>query len=247
MRVIVSLTTIPSRIGLIKPMIESVLEQTYKPDRFVLWIPSRCLKENSQYVIPPWLSELSVEIGDTVCDYGPATKLIPSLQQEEEPNTRIITLDDDVAYEKHALEEMVQVSETWSDMVFGFMGCRAGPTYIHAEHLDPAVSWTEVEVLGGYRGIIYRRGLLDSSIMRDLLTLLEQGPFVCDDQLFSWNLLRRGIKRAVLRTKYPGPKNSLNFRFLGLGGGIYDGEHKLAEESIKHLEELYDRNGWRHS
>lgn len=244
MRLVVSFTTIPSRIDRIGPMVDSVFAQTIKPDRFVLWIPARCAKESAEYVFPKWLREMPLEIGNSGCDYGPATKMIPSLLSEEDSETRIVALDDDVSYERHALEELSAASLDHPDRSLGFMGCRAGPTFIHAERVS---SLEDVDVLGGYRGVIYRRGLFDDSIFRDLTTLLEKGPFVCDDQLFNWNLLRRNIPRTVIKTAYPGEGDNLNFRFLGLGGGIYEGDKQLANESITRIKSMYDANGWRRS
>jgi len=244
MRLVVSFTTIPSRIDRIRPMVDSILAQTVKPDRLVLWLPTRCGKENVEYVIPNWMRSLSFEIANCGCDYGPATKLIPSLLSEPSPETRIVTLDDDVAYEKHALEELSLSSIGYPDRALGFMGCTSGPTYVHAESVT---GFVDVDVLGGYRGVIYRRALFDGSIFRDLATLMENGLFVCDDQLISWNLLRRSIARTVIKTAYPGEGGSLNFRFLGLGSGIYEGDKHLATESIERLKALYDENGWRRS
>lgn len=244
MRLVVSFTTIPSRIERIGPMLDSVLAQTIKPDRIVLWIPNRCVKEGTEYIIPNWMRGLPIEIGNCGCDYGPATKLIPSLLSEDNSETRIIALDDDVSYEQHAFEELNAASLKCPDRSLGFMGCRAGPTFIHAERIT---SFKDVDVLGGYRGVIYRRGLFDDSILKDLMTLLEKGPFVCDDQLFSWNLLRRGISRTVINTAFLGEGGKFNFRFLGLGSGIYDGDKRLANESIERIKSMYDANGWKRS
>ena len=250
MRVVVSFTTIPSRISSVKPMLESILAQTRKPDRTVLWLPAICRKENIGYDIPSdfkqWMMVNDIEIGDCGCDWGSATKLIPTLLSEEDGDTALITVDDDVAYEPHIVEELITASEKWPDDSLGFMGGVAGPIFIHAEQLMvKGVERTGVDVLGGYRGILYRRRMFDGSVVDELNELLDEGPFVVDDQLFGWNLCRRKIGRFVIRTNYLGPNNGLNFRFLHLKNGIYDGEHsKLADECIVRLEALYKKKGW---
>jgi len=250
MRTVVSFTTIPSRIARIKPMVESILAQTHKPDRFVLWLPLSCEKERAGYNVPDdlsqWMLANEVEVTNCGSDWGSATKLIPTLFSENESETALITVDDDVVYESHMIEELVAGSERWSQDSLGFMGGLPGPFFLHAEQLlAEGKERQEVSVLGGYRGILYRRGMFDESIIDELEELLNEGPFVVDDQLFGWNLCRRGIKRYVIRTNWTGPDKGLNFKFLNLGGSIYEGESKLADESIRRLEALYARKGWK--
>jgi hypothetical protein len=127
------------------------------------------------------------------------------------------------------------------------MGGVAGPTFVHAEALAMrGQERGEVDILGGYRGILYRRRMFDWSIVEELNELLNEAPFVVDDQLFGMNLRRRGIGRFVIQTMYPNLNNTLNFKFLNLGHGIYDeGNSKLAEDSLRRLEALYARKGWK--
>lgn len=96
-RVVVSLTTLPSRIGGVVETIDSLLQQTLQPDAIYLNVPSASerFKEES-YVIPPHLSKLDKVRVRRTEDYGPVTKLIPTLDEERDPNTLIITVDDDM-------------------------------------------------------------------------------------------------------------------------------------------------------
>lgn len=251
MRVVISFTTIPSRIRNIEQMVYSVLDQTYKADRIILWVPDICEKEGVGYNIDGNLAKFfydnNIELIECSRDWGPATKLIPTLFLENDPETALITLDDDVVYERHAVGELVEASIRYPRESLGFMGGLPGPQFIHAEQLHlRSVNKIEVDGLGGYRGILYRRGMFDHTVVNELVELLKEGPCVVDDQVFGWNLSRRGIGRSVIRTEYPGYGGGLNFRFLNLGNGIYDtGNTELARESIKRLEDLYTRNGWK--
>lgn len=80
--VVVSLTTIPSRIDHLLPTLLSLLTQTVPPDAILLCIPQTSLREPSKpYVIPPWLEHMDmVKIIRSSEDYGPSTKLIPAVQ-----------------------------------------------------------------------------------------------------------------------------------------------------------------------
>jgi hypothetical protein len=81
--VVVSLTTIPSRVDQTRDTLLSLLQQTRPPDAILLALPTVSDREGGKpYVIPRWLLDLRpvVQILDTPHDYGPATKLIPAVQ-----------------------------------------------------------------------------------------------------------------------------------------------------------------------
>ena len=81
--VVVSLTTIPSRIDSIQGTLLSLIAQTLPPDKILLSIPETSSRENGQhYTIPPWLKEMDdkVTIVMSKVDYGPSTKLIPTVK-----------------------------------------------------------------------------------------------------------------------------------------------------------------------
>lgn len=102
MKFIVSFTTSPDRIHKIKPMIDSILTQTIKPALFLLNIPKVFPRTGKTYTIPSFVKE-AVSINVVERDYGPGTKLIPTIEYLKNNNydindTYIIYLDDDIAY-----------------------------------------------------------------------------------------------------------------------------------------------------
>src|SRR5512145_1408335 len=52
---VVSLTTIPSRIGRLRPALNSLLDQTLRPARIYVALPARSRREARPYTVPPWL------------------------------------------------------------------------------------------------------------------------------------------------------------------------------------------------
>ena len=102
MKVIVSFTTSPCRISKTKIMIDSILNQTRKPDYFLLNIPKIFPRTGKSYNIPDFIKDndrLIVNVIDR--DLGPATKVIPTIQFIKDNNidiseTRIIYVDDDI-------------------------------------------------------------------------------------------------------------------------------------------------------
>ena len=101
----ISLTTIPKRLKNLKKSIDSLLNQTYKPNKIFINIPSRYkrFKETIEDKDIPRFDNPIVEI--TRCeDFGPGTKLLGSLDKFEK-NSLIILADDDHIYENYMIEK----------------------------------------------------------------------------------------------------------------------------------------------
>ena len=118
-KIIVTLTTIPSRLKNVNNVITSLLKQTVKPDEIVLSLPMKSLREpNINYEISiqqkRFFDENNITILRPVYDYGPATKLLGILERElkSEINTEteplIITVDDDKIYDKNTVMVLVE-------------------------------------------------------------------------------------------------------------------------------------------
>lgn len=112
-RIVVSLSTTPDRIGLLESTLTSLHDQTLLPDEISLNIP-RISRNGTSYNIPSFLKDQNrfplVKIYRTEKDYGPATKLLPTMKREA-PDTRIIVVDDDVIYNSKNIEHLVKVFE----------------------------------------------------------------------------------------------------------------------------------------
>ena len=57
-RVIVSLSTLPDRIGRLQPTLESLLTQSRLPDEIVLAIPKFSIRQRREYELPEYLSRV---------------------------------------------------------------------------------------------------------------------------------------------------------------------------------------------
>ena len=101
----VSTSTIPQRIKNLDKSIKSLLNQSKKPDKIFINIPFKYRRFNETIKddeIPKFDSSV-VEI--TRCeDYGPATKLLGSLDKLEK-NSLVILFDDDHVYENYMVEK----------------------------------------------------------------------------------------------------------------------------------------------
>jgi hypothetical protein len=93
-RVVISLTTTPSRITRLGPTLRSLLTQDYPLTAIYLSVPRRSVRENRAYTVPTRLARHpTVTVIDSERDWGPATKLLPMLRVEQErPETITVTV-----------------------------------------------------------------------------------------------------------------------------------------------------------
>lgn len=104
-KLIVSLTSFPQRIGSIHKTINTILDQTVKPDEVILWLAEKQFP-NKEMDLPKELLKLR-DLGLTIdwCeDLRSYKKLIPTLRKY--PNDIIVTADDDVYYQEDWLESL---------------------------------------------------------------------------------------------------------------------------------------------
>jgi hypothetical protein len=249
----VSMTTIPSRLPLLSTVLEHILSQSCSDFDLRLYLPEFCERTHERYELPNYLTEYGhkLKICTTSRDYGPATKLLGPLETIEakpgEERGSVITIDDDVLLEPHAIEELATARARYPREVLGFMGVSAGH-FIHAETLAAnGLCERTVGVLGGYRGILYPLDVVDQSLLDDYDAVTDRcRPFLDDDHLFAWNLARRGVPRRVISTSHPGPDSGLNIQLLDLPDAITFGPDSGAAVQQSHhcLIDYYQSRGW---
>lgn len=111
---IITLTTTPGRISKIKPILISLLDQSVGVEEIRINVPYTSCK-GIKYRIPSWLKKLdNVKIYRQVKDWGPATKLIPTLLDERNKNKKIIVVDDDVIYGYYTIETLCEYFEKYN-------------------------------------------------------------------------------------------------------------------------------------
>lgn len=228
MRVVVSLTTIPGRVNLLQRTLASLQRQTCPPDAIYLWLPEPLFAGG-----PSTLPSMDGVIATSGPDPGPAMKLLPVLDRELDPETCVITVDDDIEYPPGLVERFIAASILLPDHALGFTGWNrvdspAGPEVWHFnEEVPHAAMFQPVQVLEGYRGVIYRRRFFTHDIHRHLAA--EPAFRFHDDILLSGYLASRGIARTVCwYTTYPPPPGS-HWQLHGDAIGLHTRPAWLAE------------------
>lgn len=168
MRIVGSMTTLPGRLKHIEIVIRSIMNQTRQLDAFYLHIPHKT-KKGQEYNIPNnFLHEYNVTINRCDEDYGPITKLVPILDVEKDPDTCIVTFDDDMYVKNNVVKLLERGAKKYPKSCIGFSGGSAGsfPFYLHfiyQNQTDMKVDW-----LQGTHTILYRRWMVDKDILQNI-------------------------------------------------------------------------------
>jgi len=176
-RIVVSLTTIPSRLKHIEPTIKCLTKQSYTPNKIYLNIPYKT-KTGKPYHIPTnFLSNIVRKDLITInrCnDYGPITKLLPTLDVETDPDTIIILVDDDEKIHRDVVKILVQKSQKYPNNALSFSGRSIGffPLYLYnifENKDDEKVDWIE-----GSSSILLKKKFIDKQELLnfDLLKII---------------------------------------------------------------------------
>jgi hypothetical protein len=110
-QVIVSLTSYPARINTVHITINTLLQQSLKPDKVILWLAEEQFpkkeKDLPQELIKLKAFGLDIEWCDDIKSFK---KLVPAI--EKYPNDIIVTADDDVYYQSNMLESLYNAYKT---------------------------------------------------------------------------------------------------------------------------------------
>lgn len=201
-RVVVSVATIPSRIGKIEPLLNSLSKQTYKPDVVYLWLCSYYKRTGTAFSvvdIPSFVKEynfVSIRFCD---DYGPFSKLLGTLQVENEPDTIIVTADDDHAYPAKWLEGLVKFSQDNPNCAVAYRGRMFGRggwslAYEKTTLISCPKEVKKVEIITGTMGAAYRRRFFTDEVVAKWSRVVQEdcpAMFFVDDIWISGHLAKK--------------------------------------------------------
>lgn len=213
-KLVASLTTIPSRLNsntMIR-VIESIRLQTKSPEKIYLTIPEYCKKINKPYPpLSPYLQQYCTVVNCKE-DYGPICKIVGGLMMETEPDTMIITCDDDVVLPLNMFDELSKNAEQYPEAAVASTGMRIGefPFYLSVKRNSPNrwYQWwtlnvnknipTDVDILCGYSSVLYRRGFFPGNYNKMLECALKyRDLFLNDDILISGWIGANNVKKYV--------------------------------------------------
>ena len=262
--VIVTLTTIPSRMHLIGETLKSLLRQTRAPARVVLNVPHASRRERRDYVVPKELEALaSLEI-HRCDDWGPATKLIPSLLRFAAAQP-LLVVDDDRIYPPTLVEDLERASREHPHCAIGLGGWRVPddltdrpttlwadlkgrpPVPVKATRLREPL---EVDILQGMAGYLVKPRFFDARAVTDYGSAPEAVFFV-DDVWLSGHCHARKLVMPAKRINYEPLRHARYFKstsvaLINRGDGTPESRNNTI--AIRHLRDAWmctrrDQNG----
>lgn len=173
-QVIVSLTSFPARINEVKYAIFSLLQQTVKPTKLILWLAFEQFPGREKDLPPELLklcdNGLSIEWCNDIRSYK---KLIPSLVSY--PNALVITADDDIFYPDTFVEKLLIEHAQYPECVVAY---RVHRVNVKSRDIAPYSTWERcvsndrpsfLNFLTGGAGAVFSSHLLHQDIIKSEL------------------------------------------------------------------------------
>lgn len=261
-RVVVGLTTIPSRVKYLPAVIAALSDQTRRADTIYVSIPRFSTKEmGHQYPIKQIAKILKRGAGENSAvllvdeDYGALTKLVGMWLYEKSADTLLITVDDDQLYSNTFIETMCKGAEAHpgcavclcghllgkSPFLWGFRCSRRDDSaLVRSLYLDPD---TQVTVQSGWCGCAYPRGKMGDTLPESL-EALRIGPNKLpllgrhdDIYISSWMYLR-GVKKYVVA--YQGNHHDEEMDHAMQGALSSNDDVRTLRTMARHTKEFWD-------
>jgi len=200
-KIIVSLTTIPSRVKFLRNTLKSIEKQSIKPFSIELNIPYTYRRSDIGDID---LTQIPEGFNIHRCeDFGPATKLIPTLERHVSDDTLIIYCDDDRIYDKDWIKRLVRtynkhknycIYEEGSELVNHCQRLKKNWLYRCKRFLSlslwkPTKKTHNADIVEGFGGVLVTPDMFDSTV-----SLIPECFFYVDDIWFSAKLAQSGIK-----------------------------------------------------
>lgn len=202
-KVIISLTTSPSRLNHLVPVIHSFINQDYPIEHIELNLPD-LYKNREEYVIPEKLTKIpKLKIFRTGKDLGPATKIVPTIMRHLGENVYIVSLDDDHKYPPKIVSTLLK-----GLVLYGPCNIYTiGGINVHIGSKDTIIGVNHyrtdyVDVLEGVFGVLYNPMLFDEELLVYIHKVIEcKECLTSDDITLSNYLAYKDIKIMRLNFK----------------------------------------------
>lgn len=192
-RLIISLTSYPQRFNSIYLTIESLLDQTVKPDHIILWLAKNEIEQTRLPLSIKKLRNRGLEIRIVDENIRSYKKLIHAIEQFNDYN--IVTCDDDFIYPPWFLQELYRSYQQYPDCISAYR-CRM-MSKIDAYRLSPYQQWPFASdkcpsynlfpTTGG--GSLYPPGSLNEQVLDRMF--LRLSPYADDIWFKAMSLLNK--------------------------------------------------------
>jgi len=189
-RIVISMTTSPKRITEIYRVIESMENQTIKPDLYFINLPRIFKRDGSRFSdIPAFLINDRI-ILNSCDDLGPATKIVPTCKDSRIKEKDIIfSVDDDIHYPPELLELYLKYHVKYPDFVI------SGTSLFPRKNPNRYGDLIECDLLEGFSCVLYKKAWL-CDIPSDIFDkrLVPIYHYLSDDLILSNYMIMKGIR-----------------------------------------------------
>ena len=190
-RFVISMTTLPKRLPHIGPVVESILKFNPDIDKLYICLPYGSVNKKH---IPSDTDKLKV----IRCkDYGPITKILGVLEYETDPDTLILTLDDDTLIRKNVTKILKKKAKLYPNAALSFSGWCYGTFPSRYQIVLDNGKDAKVDWIQGVHGILYHRKFID---LNEILQFELNHPllFKNDDHRIAAYLESKHIDRVSI-------------------------------------------------
>lgn len=200
---IVSLTSFPNRIGRIWIVIESILRQSHKPDRVILWLSKEQFESINK--LPRRLlnqQKRGLEIRLVEGDIKSHKKYFYTLK--EYPNDFMITVDDDIIYPTTLIGQLVAINKMYPKSICCH---RAHSIKVENGKIQPYSIWNQIREFEGPNynvfftsggGTLFPPNSLHHEVLNDIV--FKKHCFSADDVWL--NIMSRLNFTTIVKSNY---------------------------------------------
>lgn len=257
--IIASIVTIPGRLESLIYVLNDLLKQSLQPDLLLVSVSNFYPRSGKYYPVEnlQYLKDFlnSYPISNRLITYendiGPTLKLITPLRElsDERLNkedTFIFTFDDDTPLYERTIESLLQAYNKNKGAVYSFSGTRE-ERFLHAEFLPHDYDYFEVDVVGGYRGVLYPTHLINKNEfytwVEMFITSSKKHNLIAmhDDHIFSYYFKYKKVPRRVSNSPF-----NKEFKYTPISNtdGIFNDSNTNTSVEITR-NTLFDNNlGW---
>ena len=233
MKVIVSLTSIPSRFEHLQNIVTRLEQQTCHE----VWVnipPTYGRFPGWDGVVPP-ISGTKLKVNRECEDLGPGTKVLGPAPHLD-PDDLVVYLDDDTNYDPKLVTNLLKWWGTDTKSAWGLSGFNF-ENYFNRRY--PRQHGVPVDVLEGYGAVVVKAGWIQNLVTE--FKELRQEAKAADDVILSNLLAKQGVKRKTIFVPdcHVGQVQQLAFGFEAdaLHHQFSGGHHENYHQVLKSLED----------
>jgi hypothetical protein len=254
LRILVSLTTTKNNINYIDKTIDSIKNQTVKPNKIFITIPDYSNNKDKNISIPTKLiNDKDIQIIKYEKDYGNLLNILGILLIEKNDNTLIITINDNYIYSKYLLEDLIKLHKKNPTAAIGFTGYIYGKNpFIYCSYENKISEnklfntheidlnnniGKKVDVLNNYSGILYKRSFFPKyepyGELLKYINIDKSFLNINSDMLISGFLSKNKINRLLFKNnRVLKSLNSNNISNINKIKSIYNNFYKLKNKGM---------------